>query len=73
MNDNLWTGVVSIALAVVGVATLSVILSKNANTVGVIQAGGSALAQNIGAAVSPVTNGGGLSIPSYNTGYPGNV
>lgn len=59
MSDNLFTGVVTIALGVIGVATLAVIFSKNANTAAVIGAGGSALAQNIGAAVSPITGGGG--------------
>lgn len=67
MSDNLMTGVWSVALAIIGVATLAVILSKNANTSGVISAGGSALAQDIGAAVSPITGASttsGLSAPA---------
>ena len=55
MSDNLITAVVSIALAIVGVATLSVILSKNANTAGVIGAGGNALALDLAAATAPIT------------------
>ena len=55
MSDNMATGIVSIALAVIGVATLAVIFSTKANTSGVISAGGNALAQNIEAAVSPIT------------------
>lgn len=59
MNE-LWSGVVTILTAIVGVAILAVIVSKNSNTSGVISAGGSAFAQDIGAAVSPVTGGSGL-------------
>lgn len=58
MSDNLMTGVVTIVLGILGVATLAVIFSKNANTAGVIGAGGGALAQDIGAAVSPITGAG---------------
>lgn len=57
MSDNLATGIVSIALGILGVATLAVILSPKAKTAGVIGAGGNALAQNIAAAVSPITGG----------------
>jgi len=59
VSDNMATGVVTIVLGILGVATLAVIFSRNANTSGVIQAGGSALAQDIGAAVSPITGGAG--------------
>ena len=59
MNE-IWGGVVTIATAIVGVAVLAVIVSKNANTSGVISSAGSALATDIGAAVSPVTGGSGL-------------
>jgi hypothetical protein len=67
MNDSLMTGVVSIALGILGVATLAVIFSQNANTSNVIQAGGSALANNIIAAVSPISGG---SAPTGNFSYP---
>ena len=43
MNE-LWSGVVTILTAIVGVAILAVIVSKNANTSGVISAGGNAFA-----------------------------
>lgn len=56
MSDNMATGIVTIALGVIGVATLAVVLSKKSNTSGVIQAGGSALANNILAATSPIMN-----------------
>ena len=56
----------TIALAVVGLAIVSVLVSNKANTAGVIQAGASGLANNLGVAESPVT---GANI-SYSTGYP---
>lgn len=71
MSDNLSTGIVSVALAIIGVATLAVIFSKNANTSGVINAGGSALAQDIGAAVSPITNTNSGGLASLNFGSLG--
>lgn len=55
MSDNLITGMVTIALGILSVATLAVIFSKQANTAGVITAGGNALGNNILAAVSPIT------------------
>lgn len=57
MSEQLFTSLASIALAIVGLALVSVILSKNANTSGVIGAAGSALAKDISAAVSPITGG----------------
>lgn len=71
MSDNLSTGIVSVALAIIGVATLAVIFSKNANTSGVINAGGTALAQDINAATGPITGGGGTSFGLGSFGLPG--
>ena len=69
MSDNFVTGLTSVALGVLGVATLAVIFSRNADTAQVIKAGGSALSQNIGAAVSPITGGGigGYTPTSYSS------
>jgi hypothetical protein len=50
--------IVTIGVAIVGVATLAVLVSRNANTAGVIKAGGSAFSEALRAAVSPVTGGG---------------
>ena len=58
----------AILLAVVGVAIISVLVSKNANTSGVLNAGGNALAKILGAATAPVSGGGGMSnfdIPNF--------
>jgi hypothetical protein len=57
MSDNLTTGIVTVIMGIIGVATIAVIFGTNAKTSTVIQAGGNALAQNIAAAVSPVTGG----------------
>lgn len=59
MNESLVNAVVSIAVAIVGVAVLAVIVSKNANTAGVISAASGGFAQDLGVAVSPITGGGG--------------
>lgn len=58
MNENVITPIVTIATAIVGVAVLAVLVSRNANTAGVISAGGNAFSRALGAAVSPVTGGG---------------
>jgi len=58
MTDQLFTSLVTIVTAIVGVAILAVIVSKNSNTAGVITSAGKALAQDLNAAVSPVTGSG---------------
>jgi len=55
MSDNLTTGIVTIALGVLSVATIAVLVSSNAKTGSVITAAGNSLATNVLAAVSPVT------------------
>jgi len=62
MND-IWSGIVTILVAIIGVATLAVIVSKNANTSSVISAGFGGFSQALGAAVSPITGG------SYGSNY----
>lgn len=74
MNE-LTAALSSIALAIVGLATLSVLISKNANTSSVINSLSGALSSNIAAATNPVT-GGGLSsvlgnVGTYNFNAPG--
>lgn len=46
--------VVSIALAIVGVAVLAVIVSRNSNTVGVIDSASRGFSQSLSTALSPV-------------------
>lgn len=66
MSEHLFTSITSIALAVVGLALVAVIVSKNANTGGVLSSAGNALANDIRAATSPVS--GGFSAASFPTG-----
>lgn len=57
MDDGAAKAIVGIAVAVISLATVSVILSSQAQTAGVINAGSSGLASIITAAVAPVTGG----------------
>lgn len=50
-----------VIMAIVGVAVLSVILSKQANTSNVIGAAGSGFSQLLSAAISPVAGNSGLN------------
>jgi hypothetical protein len=54
MGDKL----VTVLVAIIGLATLAVIVSRQANTSGVIKAGGNAFTDALKAAISPVTGGG---------------
>ena len=54
--------ITAVLVAVIGVAILAVIVSKNANTASVLSAGGKAFAQILGAAESPVSGGGVSSV-----------
>lgn len=68
--DNLTNSVVTILTAIVGVAILAVIVSKNSNTSGVISAGGAAFAQALQAATGPVTGSGyAFTSPTYGGGF----
>lgn len=58
MTDQLFNSLVAIATAIIGVAILAVLVSKNANTSGVITSAGNAFAADLGAATAPVTGGG---------------
>jgi len=64
MSEQLVTSVVTILMAIVGVAIIAVLVSKNAQTSQVIGAGASGFSQALGTALSPVTGGSG----SFNFG-----
>lgn len=53
--DDIGKAIVVIVSSIIGLAILSVIVSRNSNTSGVIQSAGTGLSQIIGAAVGPVT------------------
>jgi hypothetical protein len=55
---------VTVIAGIIGLAIVAVIVSRQAQTPNVLQAGGSALAQIIGAAVSPVAGTGANSYGS---------
>ena len=55
MGDQLISSVVTVLTAIVGVAIIAVLVSKKANTSGVISAGGNAFSQALGTAVGPIT------------------
>jgi hypothetical protein len=53
--NQVWGGVVTVLMAIIGVAILAVIVSKNSNTTGVLSAGSSAFSGALGTALSPIT------------------
>lgn len=66
MNE-FWQTITALGTAIVTVAIVAVIVSKNAQSPAVIQAGGSAFTNALATAVSPVTGG----TASITTAYPG--
>ena len=58
--DSAYNGLITVAVALIGLATLAVVLSKNSNTSGVLTSAGSALSTGITAAVSPIAASTGL-------------
>ena len=73
MPDRIIDATVSIGVAIVGVAILAVLVSKNAQTPQVIQAATGGFATDLAAAVSPVTgqsiSGGFGNTLGLNTSY----
>lgn len=67
MSDHIISSVVSILTAIIGVAIIAVLVSNRANTSQVIGAAGSAFANDLSAAVAPVTG----STATINTGSSG--
>jgi len=57
--SNITESIVTILTAVIGVAILSVLVSRNSNTAGVLEAAGDSFGSVLGVAVSPITGGGG--------------
>ena len=70
MNE-LTTSVVTVLMAIIGVAIIAVLVSRNAQTGQVLQAGGSAFSGILGSALSPVTGGGGFTLGGSSFGSPG--
>jgi membrane DNA delivery protein len=57
MGEKLIESVTTVAVAITGIAIIAVLVSGNAKTSQVIQSGSAGLAQDIQAAVSPVSGG----------------
>lgn len=66
MKDSVITGIVAILMAIIGVAIVSVLVSKNANTSGVLTAGGGAFSSILKTALAPVS---GSSTSSLGQGF----
>lgn len=66
--SDFWQGLIAIAVAIVGLATLAVLVSRNANTAGVLSSLAGGLAQDLSAAEAPVSGGGGFgtNVLGYN-------
>lgn len=60
-EHDFWGTISVVLLSIVGVASLAVIVAKNANTVGVIQATGAAFSSSLGTALSPIVGMGNSS------------
>lgn len=68
-QHDFWGSISVIALAIVGVASLAVVVSRNANTQGIITASGNAFSNALGVAVSPVTGStGGMGTATFPIG-----
>ena len=59
MGDKALTGFIAILTAIIGVAIIAVLVSKNANTTAVIGAGSQGFSQSLATALSPITGGSG--------------
>lgn len=64
--NTLTEGIITIALMIGGIALAAVLVSRNANTTGVIQAAASGFGNDLAVAQSPVSG----SNVSINLGYP---
>jgi len=57
MGDKAITSVIVVLTAIIGVAIVAVVVSKNSDTANVLGAAGKSFSSIIGAAVAPVTGG----------------
>jgi len=72
MSDHLVTSVVSVLMAIIGVALIAVLVSRNAQTGSVLSAGGSAFSRSLGTALTPVVGGSGFTgLPPITVGING--
>ena len=62
MGDQLISSVVTVLIAIVGLAIIATLVSKNAETSNIISSGGSAFSGALQAAEGPVLGGFGLNV-----------
>jgi hypothetical protein len=67
MSDQIISSIVTIAVAIIAIAGLAVVVSRQAQTTQVLSAGGSAFANTLGVALSPVTGTGSTPF-NFNSG-----
>lgn len=67
MSETLITSIVTVLMAIIGVAILAVLVSKQSQTSTVLKAASQGFAADLSAALSPVsgTSGFNVSIPSF--------
>lgn len=68
MNDFVGP-IVTVVTAIIGVAILAVLVSRNSNTAGVIKAGSQGFSGMLGTALSPVTGGTGFTMTNNYGGF----
>jgi hypothetical protein len=73
MSDKLVTSIVTILIAVVGVAALAVLLSPSAKSASVLQAGGSTFASLLSCAESPLNGSGAFGVGACGFGSSSTV
>lgn len=65
MGSNIGEMILTFLMAIIGVATLALIISPKATTANVIQAGASGVVNTLGTAMSPVTGSAVNIVSSY--------
>ena len=63
--SEFWKEITTIATAIIGLAIVAVLVSRNANTANIVSASTSGFAQTLSAATAPVTGGGGYSSSGF--------
>lgn len=67
--NNVWSGIVTIFVAIVGVAILATLVSRNAQTPQVLKAAGGAFSDALRAATGPVSGGFGGGYGNYSGAF----
>lgn len=67
MGEQMISSAVTVMVAIVGLAIIATLVSKNANTANVLTAGGRAFSSSLSAAEGPVLGGFGLNVAGTNS------